>query len=185
MDHQAAGGLSASIEEKLDDEAATLPPSALAAFLQERLGQRIAARLVGLGDSRQLGRYRKGDGPEPRPVIELRLREAYKLVGMVTFVFDEGVARAWLLGTNTRLDGRAPIDAFRAADAPEDFMVIRAAVRQFLVSEATVRDPFADRDAVRAARARPMAERLQVALSWNLIASELRDGLAAQQKAVM
>jgi hypothetical protein len=40
-----------------------------------------------------------------------------------------------------------------------------------------VRDPLAVPEAVLAARQRPMSERLEVALSWNLVASELRAGL--------
>jgi len=43
----------------------------------------------------------------------------------------------------------------------------------------TVRDPLADPAAVRAARLRPMAERLELALNWNRVASELQVGLAA------
>lgn len=42
-----------------------------------------------------------------------------------------------------------------------------------------VRDPLANRAAVLAARQRPMAERLELALSWNSVAAELRAGLAA------
>lgn len=42
-----------------------------------------------------------------------------------------------------------------------------------------VRDPLANRAAVLAARRRPMSERLEVALSWNSVAAELRAGLAA------
>jgi hypothetical protein len=42
-----------------------------------------------------------------------------------------------------------------------------------------VRDPLASIDAVLAARERPMAERLELALSWNNVAAELRAGLAA------
>ncbi len=41
------------------------------------------------------------------------------------------------------------------------------------------RDPLANTDAVLAARRRPMSERLELALSWNRVASELRAGLAA------
>jgi hypothetical protein len=41
-----------------------------------------------------------------------------------------------------------------------------------------VRDPFAVPEAVLAARQRPMAERLELALSWNSLAAELRTGLA-------
>ena len=41
-----------------------------------------------------------------------------------------------------------------------------------------VRDPLANPEAVLAARQRPMSERLELALSWNSLASELRAGLA-------
>ena len=44
---------------------------------------------------------------------------------------------------------------------------------------ADVRDPLAASDAVIAARRRPMSERLELALSWNAVAAELRIGLAA------
>jgi hypothetical protein len=40
-----------------------------------------------------------------------------------------------------------------------------------------VRDPVARTDAVLAARRRPMSERLELALSWNAVAAELRSGL--------
>ena len=47
-----------------------------------------------------------------------------------------------------------------------------------LASDA-VRDPLAVVDAVLAARRRPMSERLELALSWNNVAAELRVGIAA------
>jgi hypothetical protein len=40
-----------------------------------------------------------------------------------------------------------------------------------------VRDPLAAPAATLAARRRPMSERLELALSWNTVASELRAGL--------
>jgi hypothetical protein len=45
-----------------------------------------------------------------------------------------------------------------------------------LASDA-VRDPLANTNAVLAARQRPMSERLELALSWNALAAELRAGL--------
>jgi hypothetical protein len=42
-----------------------------------------------------------------------------------------------------------------------------------------VRDPLASPKAVLAARRRPMSERLELALSWNSVAAELRAGLTA------
>jgi hypothetical protein len=46
------------------------------------------------------------------------------------------------------------------------------------VDAETVRDPLAVPEAVLEARRRPMSERLELALSWNKVASELRAGLA-------
>jgi hypothetical protein len=60
----------------------------------------------------------------------------------------------------------------RSVPAPE------RPTRQELI-DATVRDPLADWPAVLEARRRPMSERLELALSWNKLASELRIGLAA------
>jgi hypothetical protein len=42
-----------------------------------------------------------------------------------------------------------------------------------------VRDPLAARAATLAARQRSMSERLELALSWNAVAAELRAGLKA------
>jgi len=47
-----------------------------------------------------------------------------------------------------------------------------------LVSDA-VRDPLVPLEKVLAARRRPMSERLELALSWNAVAAELRAGLLA------
>lgn len=50
-------------------------------------------------------------------------------------------------------------------------------------SVAGVRDPLVDIKAVLAARRRPMSERLELALSWNALAAELRLGLLAVGRA--
>lgn len=42
-----------------------------------------------------------------------------------------------------------------------------------------VRDPMANWGAVLAARERPMSERLELALSWNSAAAELRAGMTS------
>lgn len=121
--------------ERLDHDATTLPIEQIAGYLQDQLGQRIAAHLVGLRDVKQIGRYRKADGPTPSQRTELRLREGYKVVRMIAESFDDKTARAWLFGTNTRLDDEAPIDVLRRADEPEHFAVVRAAARQLVSFE--------------------------------------------------
>jgi hypothetical protein len=49
-------------------------------------------------------------------------------------------------------------------------------------SPAARRDPLAVPEAVLDARRRPMSERLELALNWNTVASELRAGLAAVKR---
>jgi hypothetical protein len=46
------------------------------------------------------------------------------------------------------------------------------------VPVAGIRDPLSNPGALRAARARTMSERLELALSWNAAAAELRAGMA-------
>lgn len=45
-----------------------------------------------------------------------------------------------------------------------------------------VRDPLAVPEAIVDARRRPISERLELALNWNTVASELRAGLAAAKR---
>jgi uncharacterized protein (DUF2384 family) len=120
---------------RLDHEATTLPIAEIAGYLQDVLGQRMAAHLVGLGDAKQLGRYRKADGPKPLPITDRRLRESYKIVRMIVDGFDQDTVRAWLFGTNTRLDDEAPIDVLRRASEPAQFAEVRAAARQLVTFE--------------------------------------------------
>jgi hypothetical protein len=121
--------------ERLDHDASTLPVAEIAGYLQDVLGQRIAAHLIGSRDAKQIGRYRKVDGPTPNPTTDLRLREAYKIVRMIVESFDEKTARAWLFGTNTRLDDAAPVDVLRQATDPTQFAEVRAAARQLVSFE--------------------------------------------------
>lgn len=115
---------------RLDSEAARTPTAELAGYLQVQLGQRVAAHLVGLADTRQLGRLARGAHP-PRPTTDRRLREGYKVTRMLVDAYDATTAKAWLFGTNTRLDDRAPVDVLRQATDGEDFTAVVRAARQF------------------------------------------------------
>jgi len=128
--------LTAPAAERLEDEATTLPVSEIAGYLQEHLGQRIAAHLAGLTDVKQLGRYIRPDGPSPRQQTDLRMREGYKVTRMISDAFDDSTVRAWLFGTNTRLDDRAPIGVLRKATEPEEFAEVLRAARQLASFEA-------------------------------------------------
>jgi hypothetical protein len=122
--------LTLSEAERLDHDAATLPISEIAVSLQGSLGQRMAAFLAGLSDAKQMGRYAREDGPEPRAAVARRLRHGYKIVRMISDAYDAETAKAWLFGTNTRLDDQAPIEMLRAAESPEQFTAVVRAARQ-------------------------------------------------------
>jgi hypothetical protein len=123
--------LTPSAAEQLERDAATLAPSAIAVYLQEQLGQRMAAHLAGLADTRQIGRYAREDGPSPSPLTQRRLREGYKTVRMIVDAFDADTAKAWLFGTNTRLDDEAPIEVLGEATETAQFAGVVRAARQF------------------------------------------------------
>lgn len=116
--------------QRVDDEAATMSISQIAAYLQEHVGQRVAAALAGLADARQVGRYTREDGPDPHGVTERRLREGYKVVRTLIEAYDEKTARAWLFGTNSRLDDQAPVEVLGAATETVQFADVIRAARQ-------------------------------------------------------
>lgn len=116
--------------QRLDDEATTRSVREIAGYLQEAVGQRVAAAIAGLVDAKQIGRYAREDGPEPHGTTERRLREGYKVVRMLIDAYDPKTARAWLFGTNTRLDDRAPIEVLGAATDTAEFAAVVRAARQ-------------------------------------------------------
>ncbi len=91
------------------------------------------------------------DGPEPHGATERRLREGYKVVRMLVDAYDDKTARAWLFGTNTRLDDRAPIEVLGAAIDTAEFAWSYAPHG---------RSPASSRDRGARARANPVAGRL-------------------------
>jgi hypothetical protein len=122
--------LTASAAQRLDDEATTRSIREIATYLQETVGQRVAAAIAGLADAKQIGRYARAGGPEPHGTTDRRLREGYKVVRMLVDAYDAKTARAWLFGTNTRLDDRAPIEVLGAAIDTVDFATVVRAARQ-------------------------------------------------------
>lgn len=128
--------LTATVAQRLDDEATTLSIRVIASYLQETLGQRITAAIAGLADIRQVGRYAREGGPLPHDAADRRLRAGYKIVRMLVDAYDDKTARAWLFGTNTRLDDQAPIEVLGAATDPKDFTAVVRAARQVASFEA-------------------------------------------------
>lgn len=121
--------LTSSAAERLDFEAMSLSVGQIAEYLQDMVGQRVAAALAGLADAKQIGRYARADS-RPHATTERRLREGYKVVRMLVDAYDATTAKAWLFGTNSRLDDEAPIEVLGAATETADFTMVVQAARQ-------------------------------------------------------
>src|SRR3954447_10307500 len=102
----------------IDDQATRLPTAAIAAYLQEQLGQKLTAYLAGVSDPKMVGRWAAGKA-QPRDEREMRLRDGFKATRMIVEVFGAQTAKAWWVGSNTRLDDRAPAAVVRHAADPE------------------------------------------------------------------
>ena len=114
----------------VEDDAVKLSIAEIAGYLQEHISQRMAAYMVDLVDSRQIGRYARGEH-EPTPPVQRRLREGYKVVRLLVEAYDDSTARSWLFGTNTRLDDHAPIEVLQHATDTQTFIDVLRAARQF------------------------------------------------------
>lgn len=121
--------LTASAAERLDFESAHFSISEIAQYLQDTVGQRVAAAIAGLSDAKQIGRYAR-DVARPHATTDRRLRAGYKVVRMLVDAYDATTAKAWLFGTNTRLDDQAPIEVLGAATQSADFTMTVQAARQ-------------------------------------------------------
>jgi|tagenome__1003787_1003787.scaffolds.fasta_scaffold20953126_3 hypothetical protein len=117
----------------VEREAATAEFADVAGWLQDHLGQQLAAYVVGLRDPKVVGKWRRGG--HPRATAEFRARTAYVAARMLVDAYGETTARAWLLGSNSRLDDEAPAWLLRHAEEPGDVRFLVPAARAFAGGE--------------------------------------------------
>jgi hypothetical protein len=116
--------------EQVSDEAARLSISEIARFLQEHLGQRMTAYIGGVTDQKMVARWIAGQNA-PRDESQRRLREGYQATRLLVTAYGDETAKAWLFGSNTRLDDRAPAYVLRHATSWEDMRYVVPAARAF------------------------------------------------------
>jgi hypothetical protein len=126
--------LTHAVVEQIDDATSRTSNQEIAAYLRERLGQSVTAYLVGAADPKQIAAYARGGNVSD--VRARRLREGFKVVRMIETPYDAETAKAWLFGTNARLDDQAPIEVIAGATKTEQFVDVRRAARQFATAEA-------------------------------------------------
>jgi hypothetical protein len=90
----------------------------LAAELQELLGQKLVAFAVGDRHPKTIGRYARGER-EPQPATLGRLVDLYTIVGILRSRMRGHAVKAWMMGINPRLNGKAPIEAIHEGRAYE------------------------------------------------------------------
>jgi hypothetical protein len=115
----------------VEREALTAPPERLAAWLQDHLGQQIAAYLAGLKDAETVGRWASGKA-RPRGLALSRMQSGYQAARLVGAAYGDTTARSWLFGTNPVLGGAAPAAVLRDGRAPEDWNDVVPAALQFI-----------------------------------------------------
>lgn len=103
--------------------------SAVARWLLDNLGQRVASVGIGLGDSTMIRRYAGGTA-RPRGTREERMRLLYRVGRMVAELYTASTARAFLVGSNPQLGDRAPLlviaDELPEVAGPEVLSATRA-----------------------------------------------------------
>jgi hypothetical protein len=114
----------------VSEEATRLPIGDVASYLQEQLGQKLTAYVAGVTDPKMVGRWAAGKA-QPRDEREMRLRDAFKATKMLVAAFGAQTAKAWWVGSNTRLDDRAPAAIVRGATDPDMLRFVVPAARAF------------------------------------------------------
>ncbi|MGW4506903.1 XRE family transcriptional regulator [Streptomyces sp. NPDC004436] len=107
-------------------DTAELKIAAIAGFLQEQFSQRVVARIAGIEDPKQVGRWSRGQN-EPRFDSEFRLRTAFQVFRYIEECENRHVARAWMMGMNPQLEDESPLLAI----AGEKFKEVMAAARSY------------------------------------------------------
>lgn len=104
-------------------EAAGRSGKELSLELQEILGQKVVAFALGDRHPKSIGRYARGER-EPEPAALRGLVDLYTVVEILLGGMRRETIRSWMLGTNPRLKGQAPVEAFHEGRA---YDVMRAA----------------------------------------------------------
>lgn len=97
-------------------------PAEMARFLQELVGQRMTALMVGISNPKAVGQWARGPR-EPQGDTIQHLRDAYQVAYLLRECVPPQVVQNWLMGMNPDLEDTAP--ALHIADRPQD--VLRAA----------------------------------------------------------
>lgn len=122
--------MTADAVHAVEAESSTADIPTIARYLQEQLGQKMVAYLSGVRDPKMVGRWARGKH-HPRPDTLMRLRKAYEVTRLLVDAYDAETAKAWLMGSNSRLDDEAPAYLLRYAETLDDVRLVVPVARAF------------------------------------------------------
>jgi hypothetical protein len=115
---------------EVERETRLAPETVMARYLQETLGQRTAAYVAGVADAKMVGRWARGKH-RPRGIASDRIRTAFEVTKLIGLAYNAETAKAWLLGSNSRLDDEAPAYVIRHAQSLDDLRLVVPTARAF------------------------------------------------------
>jgi hypothetical protein len=121
-----------SVQEALDSahhSATELTGTELATELQAALGQKLVAFAVGDRHPKTIGRYARGER-EPDDQTLARLVDLYNVVQVLEQGMRRQTVKSWLLGSNPRLRGKAPVELFHDGRVPDVMRAARVFISQ-------------------------------------------------------
>jgi hypothetical protein len=98
----------------------------IAAFLQDALGQKLVAYMVGVEDPKTIGRWASEKRVPQDVEVEKRLREAHQIFRLLMTKESPHTVRAWFVGMNPQLDDESPAAAIREGRSRDVLVAARA-----------------------------------------------------------
>jgi hypothetical protein len=98
----------------------------IAAFLQDALGQKLVAFMVGVEDPKTVGRWASGKRLPQDPSAEQKLRAAYQVFRLLATQESPHTVRAWFVGLNPQLDDESPATAISESRTRDVLVAARA-----------------------------------------------------------
>ena len=122
--------LTLDLIREVEHETRVTPAQKMARYLQDTLGQRTAAYIAGVADVKMVGRWASGRH-QPRGIASDRIRAAFEATNLICRAYNAETAKAWLLGSNSRLDDEAPAYIIRHAQSLDDLRLVVPTARAF------------------------------------------------------
>lgn len=98
----------------------------VAAFLQDALGQKLVAYMVGVEDPKTVGRWASDKRLPQDSAVEGKLRAAYQMFRLLATEESPHTVRAWFVGLNPQLNDESPATAIREGRVREVLVAAKA-----------------------------------------------------------